>query len=78
MVVTAVTVVTIVTVVTVVTLVTLDSSDQHCSSAKKKKKIQASSLWADAFYKSMCPCGCVLTFEVPLKLFCPYFPKSYV
>ena len=46
---------------------------------------KASALWADAFYKSICPCVCVclfvrvFTFEVSFKrLFAPNFPKSDV
>ena len=38
--------------------------------------LKALTLWADAFYKSKCPCVCpcvrLFTFEVPFKrLFCP-------
>ena len=33
---------------------------------------KASALWADAFYKSICPYVCVFTFEVPFNsLFAP-------
>ena len=45
-------------------------------SSGSTKIFKASALWADAFYKPICPyvclCACLFTFEVPFKrLFAP-------